>query len=85
MARVTDDAAAMLARPAPPPPLCVANSGDVFLAVSHASLRVGHGFFTTEIQAAADAEFRNDTLDAALASALAPYQALVAVAAARVH
>ncbi len=43
-----------------------ANSGDGFLAASHASLRVGHGFFTTEIQAAAGAEFRNDTLDAAL-------------------
>ena len=36
------------------------------------------------IAAGAGAEFRNDALDAALAAALAPYSALVAVAAARV-
>lgn len=58
--------------------------GDAFVAASHASLRVGRAFFPTEIQAATDAEFRNDALDAALASALAPYSALVAVAAARI-
>jgi hypothetical protein len=59
--------------------------GDAFVAASHASLRVGQAFFTTAIQPAGDAEFRNDALDAALASALAPYSALVAVAAARIH
>jgi hypothetical protein len=58
--------------------------GDAFFAVSHASLRVGGGFFTTELRAAGDAEFRNNGLDAALAAAIAPYTALVAVAAARV-
>lgn len=60
-----------------------AESGDAFVAASHASLHVGRAFFTTEIQAATDAEFRNNTLDAALESALAPYSAFVAVAAAR--
>jgi hypothetical protein len=59
--------------------------GDAFVAASHASLRVGRALFTTEIEAASAAEFRNDGLDAALASALAPYSALVAVAAARIH
>jgi hypothetical protein len=54
-------------------------SGDAFIAASHAGLRVGQAFFTTPIAAAGDAEFRNDALDAALASALAPYPALVAV------
>lgn len=58
--------------------------GDAFIAASHASLRVGHAFFTTPVQPSADTEFRNDTLDAALASALATHTALVAVAAARV-
>jgi hypothetical protein len=58
-------------------------SGDALVAASHAGLRVGHPFFTTAHHAAPDAEFRNDALDAALASALAPYPALVAVAAAR--
>ncbi len=48
-----------------------AKSGDAFVAASHASLRVGQAFFTTQLQAASDAEFRNDTLDAALESALA--------------
>lgn len=62
-----------------------AEPGDVFVAASHASLRIGAAFFTTELQASTDAEFRNDTLDAALESALAPYPALVAVAAARFH
>lgn len=61
-----------------------AQSGDAFVAASHASLHVGRAFFTTAIQAAADAEFRNDALDAALASALAPYSEFVAVAAARI-
>lgn len=60
-----------------------ARPGDAFLAASHASLRTGSGFFTAGIPAAAAAEFRNDALDAALTSALAPYSALVAVAAAR--
>ena len=58
--------------------------GDAFVAASHASLRVGSALFTTAIAAGAGAEFRNDALDAALAAALAPYSALVAVAAARV-
>lgn len=58
-------------------------SGDAFVAASH-GLRVGQAFFTTPIAAAGDAEFRNDALDAALASALASYPGLVAVAAARV-
>jgi hypothetical protein len=60
-----------------------AEPGDVFVAASHASLRVGQAFFTTEIRPAADAEFRRDALDAALESALAPSPALVGVAAAR--
>ncbi len=62
-----------------------ARPGDALVAASHASLHVGRAFFTTEIQPASDAEFRNDALDAALESALAPYPTLVAVAAARVH
>ncbi len=60
-------------------------SGDTYLAASHPDLREGHGFFTAPIEPTHDAEFRNDTLDAALASALAPYPALIAVAAARIH
>lgn len=59
--------------------------GDTFIAASHASLRVGHAFFTTVIGSASDTEFRNDRLDAALAAALAPYSELVAVAAARIE
>ena len=59
-------------------------SGDGFIAASHAGLRVEGGFFTTPIAAAAETEFRNSGLDAALASALAPYTALIGVAAARV-
>lgn len=61
-----------------------AKPGDAFVAASHAGLRAGHAFFTTPVQAAGDAEFRNDTLDAALEAALAPYSTFVAVAAARV-
>jgi len=57
--------------------------GDALAAASHASLHVGRALFTTPIAAPGDAEFRNDTLDAVLASALAEYSALVAVAAAR--
>jgi hypothetical protein len=57
--------------------------GDAFVAASHASLRVGAAFFTTAAPAG-EPGFRRDGLDAALASALAPYTALVAVAAARV-
>jgi hypothetical protein len=60
-----------------------AKPGDSFVAASHASLLVGRAFFTSRLQAASDAVFRNDALDAALESALAPYPALVAVAAAR--
>lgn len=59
-------------------------SGDTFVAASHADLRVGHAFFTTQIQAAGDAEFRNDALDAALESALAATTTFVAVAAGRI-
>lgn len=62
----------------------VVESGDAFVAASHASLRVGRGFFTTELEPGTDAEFRNDRLDVALESALAADSALVAVAAARV-
>lgn len=61
-----------------------ARSGDTFVAASHAGLRAGAAFFATEIAAAADEEFRNHTLDAALASALAPYATFIAVAAARI-
>lgn len=60
-----------------------ARSGDTFVAASRASLRVGAAFFTTAIAEAADEEFRNHTLDAALASALAPSATFIAVAAAR--
>lgn len=60
-----------------------AASGDTFIAASHASLPVGRAFFTTKIDPAGDAEFRNDALDTALASALASYPALIGVAAAR--
>ena len=62
-----------------------ARSGDAFIAASHASLRAGRAFFTTAVAASDDAEFRNDTLDAALASALASYTSLVGLAAARIH
>lgn len=59
-------------------------SGDALVAASHASLQVGRAFFTTPIDAGGGAAFRNDALDAALTAALAPYAALIAVAAARV-
>lgn len=62
-----------------------ARPGDAFIAASHPDLRAGQPFFTTAIQPAGDAEFRNDALDAALTAALAPYSALLGVAAARVH
>ncbi|MFY0534383.1 hypothetical protein [Nannocystis pusilla] len=61
-----------------------AKPGDAFVAASHPGLRVGQAFFTTQLQAASDAEFRNDGLDAALQSALAPYSSFVAVAAGRI-
>ena len=61
-----------------------AQPGDAFVAASHASLHVGRAFFTTRIEAAGGPEFRNDLLDAALQSALAPYSTFVAVAAARI-
>ena len=57
--------------------------GDALVAASH-GLREGQAFFTGERAAAGDGEFRNDALDAALASALAAYPTLVAVAAARI-
>lgn len=124
LARVTDGAAATLARATPPPPYASGVSvvllsgdlayvattggarcyrerggvldelaagvhdtapGDALVAASHGSLQVGRAFFTTRIEPGADAAFRNDALDAALAAALAPYQALVAVAVARIH
>jgi hypothetical protein len=62
-----------------------AEPGDALIVASHASLRVGQAFFTTPVLPSTDTAFRNDTLDAALASALAPHTALVAVAAARVY
>lgn len=58
--------------------------GDAFVAASHAGLHAGRAFFTTATRTAVDAGFRNDALDAALASALAPYSTFLAVAAARV-
>lgn len=61
-----------------------ARSGDAFVAASHAGLRAGGAFFTSEIEASTDAEFRNHTLDAALQSALASHSMFVAVAAARI-
>lgn len=58
--------------------------GDALVAASHASLEVGRPFFTAAPRPGADAAFRNDALDTAIAAALAPYPALVAVAVARV-
>lgn len=59
--------------------------GDAFVAASHASLHVGRAFFTTAMQPTAGAAFKNDALDADLASALAQTPALIAVAAARMQ
>ena len=61
-----------------------ASPGDSFVAASHGSLQEGRAFFTTAIEPSTEGEFRNDALDDALASALAPYSDLVAVAAARI-
>ncbi len=60
-------------------------SGDALIAASHASLEVDRRFFTTAVEPSASEEFRNDTLDAALESALEGYSSSAfAVAAARV-
>lgn len=45
-------------------------SGDALIAASQASLEVDRRFFTTAVAPSASEEFRNDTLDAALDSAL---------------
>jgi hypothetical protein len=59
-------------------------SGDALIASSHASLDVDRRFFTTAVEPPAGEEFRNDTLDAALDSALEGYaSSAFAVAAAR--
>jgi hypothetical protein len=60
-------------------------SGDALIAASHASLEVDRPFFTTAVEPSASEEFRNDTLDAALESALEGYSSSAfAVAAARI-
>lgn len=48
-------------------------SGDALIAASESSLQVNRRFFATSVQPAANAEFRNDLLDDALASALEAY------------
>lgn len=60
-------------------------SGDALIAASEASLGVNRRFFTTAVEPPASEEFRNDTLDDALASALEGYSASgFAVSAARI-
>ncbi len=60
-------------------------SGDALIAASHASLEIDRPFFTTAVEPSASEEFRNDTLDAALDSALEGYSSSAfAVAAARI-
>jgi hypothetical protein len=60
-------------------------SGDAVIASSHGSLAVDRRFFTTPVEPSASEEFRNDTLDDALDSALAGYtSSAFAVAAARI-
>jgi len=60
-------------------------SGDALIAASHASLEVDRRFFTTAVEPFASEEFRNDTLDDALESALEGYSSSgFAVAAARI-
>jgi hypothetical protein len=60
-------------------------SGDALIASSHASLEVDRRFFTTAVEPPASEEFRNDTLDAALDSALEGYSSSAfAVAAAHI-
>ncbi len=60
-------------------------SGDALIAASHASLEVDRRFFTTAVEPSASEEFRNDTLDDALASALEGYSSSgFAVSAARI-
>jgi len=60
-------------------------SGDALIAASQASLEVDRRFFTTAVEPSASEEFRNDTLDDALESALEGYSTSVfAVAAARI-
>ena len=48
-------------------------SGDALIAASDASLEVDRRFFTTAVAPLASEEFRNDTLDDALESALAGF------------
>lgn len=60
-------------------------SGDALIAASHATLEVDRRFFTTAAPPPASEEFRNDTLDDALESALEGYPPSgFAVSAARV-
>ena len=60
-------------------------SGDALIASSHASLEVERRFFTTAVEPSASEEFRNDTLDQALESALEGYSSSgFAVSAARI-
>jgi hypothetical protein len=48
-------------------------SGDALIAASDSSLEVNRRFFTTAVEPSAGEEFRNDTLDDALALALEGY------------
>ena len=60
-------------------------SGDALIASSHAGLDVDRRFFKAAVEPSVSEEFRNDTLDAALESALEGYSSSAfAVAAARV-
>jgi hypothetical protein len=60
-------------------------SGDALIAASHADLATDRRFFTSAVAPSASEEFRNDTLDDALESALEGYSSgLFALAAARI-
>jgi hypothetical protein len=60
-------------------------SGDALIASSHATLQIDRPFFTSAAAPVASPEFRNDTLDAALDSALEAYPSSgFSVAAARI-
>lgn len=60
-------------------------SGDALIAASHPNLAVDRRFFTSAVAPPSSEEFRNDTLDGALESALAAYPSSgFAVSAARV-
>jgi hypothetical protein len=60
-------------------------SGDALIAASHATLELDRPFFKSAAEPVASAEFRNDTLDAALDSALAGYSSTgFSLAAARI-